>query len=435
MKIKTVTILGANGTMGSNVSGIFASFGNAKVYMVSRNMEDSFEAKTKAALSVRSEAIQRNLIPKGYEDLSECINESDLIFESVSEDFSVKEKIFQKIKGCLQTEPLIATGSSGLSIRKLSSLLPERLKSGFMGIHFYNPPYNLPACEVIPSEYTDDQVLEATKNYLSGVLFRKVIQVKDSPAFLGNRIGFFFINKAMIFAEKYKAEGGTDYIDAILGPFSGRSMPPLVTSNFVGLDVHKAIVDNVFLNSHDPAIKSFKFPAYGDELIASGCLGRKSGGGLYKTITLENGKKEIHVYDIKDMKYRKRRKYFFPFSEKIVSLLKEGRYSDAIHGMINSDSPEAKICLEFLLEYICYSIYYSVELTGDYHASDDVMATGFNWIPPLALIDAMGGKGLFLDVLNNVQEVDQDLKECFVQLWSNIPSSKFDYRPFLKALN
>jgi 3-hydroxyacyl-CoA dehydrogenase len=150
---------------------------------------------------------------------------------------------------------------------------------------------------------------------------------------------------------------------------------------------------------------------------------------------LENGKKEIHVYDIKDMKYRKRRKYFFPFSEKIVSLLKEGRYSDAIHGMINSDSPEAKICLEFLLEYICYSIYYSVELTGDYHASDDVMATGFNWIPPLALIDAMGGKDLFLDVLNNVQEVDQDLKECFVQLWSNIPSSKFDYRPFLKALN
>jgi 3-hydroxyacyl-CoA dehydrogenase len=258
MKIKTVTILGANGTMGSNVSGIFASFGNAKVYMVSRIIEDSFEAKKKAALSVRSEAIQRNLIPKGYEDLSECINESDLIFESVSEDFSVKEKIIQKIKGCLQTEPLIATGSSGLSIQKLSSLLPERLKSRFMGIHFYNPPYNLPACEVIPSEYTDDQVLEATKNYLSGVLFRKVIQVKDSPAFLGNRIGFFFINKAMIFAEKYKAEGGTDYIDAILGPFSGRSMPPLVTSNFVGLDVHKAIVDNVFLNSHDPAIKSFK---------------------------------------------------------------------------------------------------------------------------------------------------------------------------------
>lgn len=279
MEIKTVTVLGSNGTMGSNVSGIFASFGNAKVYMVSRDIQNSFMAKKKAALSVRSEVINKNLIPKDYDDLSECINESDLIFESVSEDFSVKEKFFLKVLGDLQKEPIIATGSSGLSIEKLSAIFPDKIKSKFMGIHFYNPPYNLPACEVIPSQFTDDQVLNETKNYLSHVLLRKVVQVKDSPAFLGNRIGFFFINKAMIFAEKYKAQGGIDYIDAILGPFTGRSMPPLVTSNFVGLDVHKAIVNNVFFNSKDPALESFRFPAYADGLIASGRLGRKAGGG------------------------------------------------------------------------------------------------------------------------------------------------------------
>ena len=75
--------------------------------------------------------------------------------------------------------------------------------------------------------------------------------MKDSPAFLGNRIGFQFINEALQYAEKYKFNGGIDYIDAILGPFTGRAMSPLVTANFVGLDVHKAIVDNLYENTRD----------------------------------------------------------------------------------------------------------------------------------------------------------------------------------------
>lgn len=158
-------------------------------------------------------------------------------------------------------------------------------------------------------------------------------------------------------------------------------------------------------------------------------------GGLYKTITLKNGKKEIYVFDLKKMEYRKKRNYFLEFSSNIVPLLKEGRYSDALCEMVNSDTSEAKICLEFLLEYICYAIYYSFELTGDYNAGDNVMATGFNWIPPIALIDALGGKEKFLEIINNAQEVNSDLKDCFVNLWSSIPCSKFDYRPFLRALN
>lgn len=75
------------------------------------------------------------------------------------------------------------------------------------------------------------------------------MQVKDNPAFLGNRIGFQFINDAMQYADRFKDNGSIDYIDAILGSFTERSMAPLTTSDFVGLDVHKAIVDNIYIIS------------------------------------------------------------------------------------------------------------------------------------------------------------------------------------------
>lgn len=91
MDIRTVTVIGANGTMGCNISGIFASFGEAKVYMVCRNIEDAKKAREKAKISVRAEAIGKNLIPRTYEDLEECLAESDLIFESVKEDIEIKK--------------------------------------------------------------------------------------------------------------------------------------------------------------------------------------------------------------------------------------------------------------------------------------------------------------------------------------------------------
>lgn len=88
--IKTITVIGANGTMGCNVSAIFASFGKAKVYMVSRSIEKAEKAVSNAAMSVRSDAIKDNLIPADYSMLESCIKDSDMVFESVVEDISIK---------------------------------------------------------------------------------------------------------------------------------------------------------------------------------------------------------------------------------------------------------------------------------------------------------------------------------------------------------
>ncbi len=433
MNIKTITVIGANGTMGCNVSGIFASFGDAKVYMVCRELEAAKEAKTKATMSVKSDAIGLNLIPKTYDDLEECISSSDLVFESVSEDIEVKKAIYNRINRFIQPNSIIGTGTSGLSINELSKCFDKEKRCKFMGIHMFNPPYNMTLCEVIPSEYTHKGLIKEVKTYFKSVLFRNVVEVKDQPAFMGNRIGFQFINEALQYAELYKDNGGIDYIDSILGPFTGRSMSPLVTSDFVGLDVHKAIVDNIYNNTNDYAHDTFLMPEFALELISQNKLGKKTDCGLYQTIKNLDGSKLINVYDVATGVYRPREKYVFPFAKQMIKELKVGNYSKAFERLVNNTSIEATICIQFLIKYVIYGIVTAKSIGEDIFSVDDVMAAGYNWVPPISVIDAFGGPDLFISLAHKKLSQEFLSKVNVNEILKGIPKSKYDFRPFFRA--
>lgn len=233
MKINVVTVIGANGTLGVGVSAIFASFGNAKVYMIARTLEKANIAIKKAADSVKARAIMDNMIAKTYDDVEDCIKESDLVIETIIEEYGAKQEIHRLINQYIGKNTIASTVTSGISINKISENYNLENRKNFIGIHFFNPPYSLQLCEIIASKYTDKKMENILEEYLSTVLFRKVIKTKDEAGFLANRIGFQFINKAMQYAEEYKEEGGIDYIDTILGCFTGRNMPPLSTADFV----------------------------------------------------------------------------------------------------------------------------------------------------------------------------------------------------------
>ena len=395
MDIKTITVIGANGTMGYNIAGIFAAFGECKVFMVCRNLDSARQAKKKAMLSVKGEAIEKYLIPADYCMLQECIDESDLIMESVAENFQLKTEINKKIDCMIRKNQIICTGTSGLSIEKLSEFFSPTNQKHYLGVHFFNPPYNMVLCEVIPGKYTNRKIVEEVKKYAHDKLRRTIVEVKDSPAFLGNRIGFQFINEAIQTAEKYKYNGGIDYIDAILGPFTGRNMAPITTADFVGLDVHKAIVDNLYTSTQDYANATFQLPNFVNKIIDAGNLGRKSHKGLYQTIIRDDGTKRLYVYDILTDSYREKYDYKFPFVEKMIENLKIGDYQKALDSLIENQSLEARLCVEFLLKYALYSLV-ATNLVGDTIAdADSVMADGFGWVPPLALIHALGGTDTF----------------------------------------
>ena len=432
-KIKTVTVVGANGTMGANVSAIFASFGNAKVYMVSRDMDKSRKAVAKAVKSVRAQSIAANLIPADYSMLSACVAESDLVFESTAENPEIKKDITKRIAGALGQNTIVCSGTSGLSVTMLAECIPEAIRGNYLGMHFFNPPYNMPLCELIPTKYTEPEVLKEAKTYLSEVLYRTVVEIKDAPAFLANRIGFQFINEAMQYAQRYQDRGGIDYVDGILGSFTGRAMAPLTTADFVGLDVHKAIVDNLYANTCDYAHSSFVLPSFCQELIDAGLLGRKAGAGLYKMQIDENGKKNLQVYDIATRTFRPKTKYAFPFAQEMNRLIRNGEYQAAFRALLDNTSDEAKICLEFLLKYIVYSLNNTAEVGFCIHACDDVMATGFNWCPPLAMAGAFAEVADFAELVKTRLDGEILSRVDIDRLLSGMVPSQYDYRPYFKA--
>lgn len=414
MKIKTVAVLGANGTMGRNIAAIFASFGKAKVFLATRSLDKSKFALEKAYQSVRCESIKERMVPVTYDDIQTFIPECDLIFESLKEDFDIKKDMYKRVIPFMKDDAILATGTSGLSIDDLS------VGRELYGIHMFNPPYNLSLCELIGKENPE------LEHYLANVLKRTVVKVKDSPSFLGNRIGFYFINKAMKLAEVNKDQGGIDYIDAIFGGFTGRSMSPLVTADFVGLDVHKSIVDYVYKNTMD---KAFICPDYLNALVDNGYLGKKSGKGLYY---YDKDRKLTFVYDIRDGKYRLKNEYNFYFSNKMIELIQTGDYQKAYQLLIDDECVEAVICKTLLLEYIVYSLKTSLDVSDSISSCDDVMATGFAWIPPIALIEVFGGKET-VDTLVH-KYLGADLVKTWDELYDMVPNkSKYDYRPFLKG--
>ena len=315
---------------------------------------------------MRAESIKEKMFPRDYSQLAECIGESELIFEACAEDWKVKENIHKQISGYLSRNQIVCSGTSGLSITALSEIYNEDQRLGFVGMHFFNPPYHMTLCELIPTPHTDMEIFKSLCTYAKNVLHRTVVEVKDMPAFLGNRIGFHFINEAMQTAETHRCDGGIDYIDEILGPFTGREMPPMITADFVGLDVHKAIVEHLYRNTCDYAHDTFLLPQFVNALIEEGHLGRKSDGGLYRNHTRGDGEKTRQVYDIEKGNYREIRRYEFPFAKEMVGAIRAGDYGYAFTSMISHRSKEARICCELLLKYILYGMKVVEIIRGGY---------------------------------------------------------------------
>lgn len=432
MNIQTITVIGVTGTMGANIAGIFASFGNAKVYCLGRDIEKVKKIIPRIVKSVRADAIVKNLVPADFSMLEKCVADSDLIFESVAENMQVKTEIATRVGKAMKPHAISGTGSSGLSINTIAECYPEEFRSRFFGIHMFNPPYNLQLCELTPTQYRDVQLTAELTDYLCNKLRRTVVEVKDSPAFLGNRIGFQFINEALQYAEKYKDNGGIDYIDAILGSFTGRTMAPLITSDFVGLDVHKAIVDNIYKNTDDYAHDTFVLPKFVDKLVEEGKLGRKSGCGLYQLVRYDNDFKRQTVLDINTGMYRDVIPYVFPFADKMKKYFAEGDYQKAFEQLVNNHSQEADICRHFLLNYIVYSLYAAKEVGYTIEAADDVMATGFNWCPPLAMYQALSTVANVPALIReNLADVCKKIN--IDEFLAEVKPSKYDYRLYFKS--
>lgn len=427
MRIENVAILGGNGTVGSLMGALIAGFGKATVYLISRDKNKLNEKLLdKMYASIKSDSIKNRIITCDYSDAENVLGECDWIFESVAESYDIKESVYKSVNKFAKKNAIITTGTSGLSINELAKSLDVNRKANFFCTHFFNPPYNMTLCELIPNEYTDELIMKEFRKYLQEILIRTTIISKDTPAFIANRIGFKLMNDLLLLADKYKDKGGINYIDSLFTGYTGRNMKPFETIDFVGLDIHKAIVDNIYAKTNDEFKQSFKLPEWFETQIKNGFLGNKTKKGLYEGKDL--------VFDINSHSYINKQKYKLEEIIQINELIKEGEYIKAYQKLFKCDTEEKKIVTKTLIQYIVYAIYIGKNTAEKIEDCDDAMATGFGWCPPIALKELIDEVNDFKKLCDNY--IGKNIMDKY-QLYETIeqlPKSKYDYRKYIKAV-
>ncbi|MFN6994364.1 MAG: 3-hydroxyacyl-CoA dehydrogenase NAD-binding domain-containing protein [Aquincola tertiaricarbonis] len=288
--VRKVAVLGA-GVMGAQIA---AHLVNVKVPVVLFDLPaktgpkngivtkavDNLKKLKPAPLGVPEDAV---LIQQAnYEEHSELLRDCDLVIEAIAERMDWKLDLYQKIAPFLAPHAIVASNTSGLSITKLSEVLPEEIKPRFCGIHFFNPPRYMSLVELIPTPTTQPEILDQLETFVTSALGKGVVRAIDTPNFIANRVGIAGMLATMIEAEKFGL--GYDVVDDLTGKKLGRaSSGTFRTADVVGLDtmahVIKTLQDNL---ADDPFFPSYATPPVLAKLIEQGALGQKTGAGFFK---------------------------------------------------------------------------------------------------------------------------------------------------------
>jgi 3-hydroxyacyl-CoA dehydrogenase len=386
--VHKVVVLGANGTMGAGSGEVFAAAGIATV-LLARTRDKARHGLARVEQMAKSEAISKRITLGSYEeDLEREVAGADLVLEAVSEQLVLKRELFERIDRCRAPHAIVATVSSGLSIAAMCEGRSAGFRRHFLGVHFFNPPNVIVGCELIPHGETLPEVTRQVAELLGGPLGRALVVTRDTPAFCGNRVGFKVLNECAQLAEQH----GVAYLDALIGPHTGRAMPPLATIDFVGWDVHQAIVDNLHAHTHDEAHARFALPAYMAGLIEHGHLGNKAAelGGFYRRVG--KGKDaQLFVLDPKTHAYAPAAAPpVIEVARAMAALHRVGRYRAAFDVFAEAEGADAALMRHVILGYVSYGLARVGEVVERAADVDRIMGHGFNWAPPSALVDLIG---------------------------------------------
>jgi 3-hydroxyacyl-CoA dehydrogenase len=293
---------------------------------------------------------------------------------------------------------IVSSVTSSLVLEELPKGRSEDFQRHFLSTHFYNPPGKMPACEICGQSQTDPAVVDRMAEFLEKRLRRAVIHVRPTAGFAGNRIAFLLFARIT----ELVIQHGVEMMDYLIGPYTGRIMPPLATLDLVGLDIHAAIIRSLQQNVSDAMHDRIVLPGYIEQMIAAGHLGRKSRdkGGFYKR--LESGK---HVYvDPATLGYVSAFEPHVQFVEQAKECIHIGMYPKAFEVILSAKGDEADIVREILATYIAYAYMLIGEVTEEKYGIDGidrVMTTGYNWAGPSMLVQMLGGKERAIELLGS----------------------------------
>ncbi|CAN5295633.1 3-hydroxyacyl-CoA dehydrogenase/enoyl-CoA hydratase family protein [soil metagenome] len=395
--IQNVVILGS-GVMGSQIAahcvnaGLNVSLLDLKSDDADRpdkTAKESIEklAKMKPAPLALPEGSER-IRPGNFEDHLDWIADADWVCEVIVERMDIKKKMMAKIEKVRKPGTIVSTNTSGLPILQISEDVSDEFKAHFLGTHFFNPPRYMKLLEIIPTENTDDTVIEYMTTFCEKIMGKGVVHCKDTPNFIANRIGVFSMAAMMawFFDGKFLAEE----IDFLTGTLTGYSKAATFrTADMAGLDVIHHVAENLYPAIPDDERREvFQLPDKFKRMVEEGAHGNKTGHGFYKKVKTDKGK-EYHVIDPDSLEYEPQQEVSFESAEKAKKEYKTP--GDRLKFLVNQDDKAGKFLWQIHCDLLLYSANRIPEITDSVEAIDRAMQWGFNWeLGPFQRWDAIG---------------------------------------------
>jgi 3-hydroxyacyl-CoA dehydrogenase len=379
LRIRKAAVLGA-GVMGAQIAGHLVNAGVDTVLF-------DLPAKDGDANGIVLKAIEnlKKLSPAPLADKSRAgaitaanydqhlvlLKGCDLIVEAIAERLDWKRDLYAKIAPHVGPNAVLASNTSGLSINALADVLDKSLHHRFCGVHFFNPPRYMHLVELIPCADTDAAVLSGLEAFLTTTLGKGVVFGKDTPNFIGNRIGVFSMLATMHHTDQYKL--GYDVVDALTGPAIGHPKSATYrTSDVVGLDtmghVIKTMDDTL---PDDPWHAYFKAPAVVQALIAKGALGQKSGAGFFRKVG-----KDILVLDPAKADYVPQTG---KVSDEVAAILKLKSPAEKFAKLRASADPQAQFLWAVHRDLFHYAAFFLADIAASARDIDFAMRWGYGW--------------------------------------------------------
>ena len=384
--IINAAVLGS-GVMGAQLSGLFANKG-IKTYLFDISIELASSGRDrlktlKPAPLENSENIDL-IIPCCYDTDMEKLSDADWVLEAVAENLDIKLKVYEKLIPFLKNSAILTTNTSGITLKELSQNFSLDLKNRFMVTHFFNPPRYMRLLELVKGEDTSSKTYNAISDFGTNVLGKGIVPAKDTPNFIGNRVGVFSLMCTINTAIEMGINIET--VDALTGTICGRPKSATFrTADVIGLDVLKNVAMTTYQKSkHDESIEKFNIPETMEALIKKGDLGQKTKTGFYK----KDNNGSILVIDLVSKTYRPIEKINLELDSDIIE---NGTIDKRIKTLINLESKNGEFFWEILSQMLLYCANRVPEVSNDISNIDNAMKWGFGWeVGPFEIWDMIG---------------------------------------------
>ena len=397
-RLKKVAVLGS-GVMGSGIACHLANIGLEVLMLdiIPRDLEGDKLKDPTLRNSIVNSALQNSIRSKpaplyhksfasristgNFEDDFEKISDADWIIEVVVERLDIKQQIFEKVDNNRKNNSLVTSNTSSIPMHLLSKGRSDNFKAHFCGTHFFNPPRYLRLLEVIPTSDTLESVINFFMEFGKVNLGKETVLCKDTPAFIGNRIGVMSATEMTILTKKYSFT--VEEVDVLTGSLIGR--PPTATfrlQDLVGLDtgdnVSRFVMDNVENDTYINKIKKLPESKFMRFLLDNKFLGNKSGKGFYEKTKKRdaNGKTIINVLNLETLEYK-------PAVKPRLEIVKTAKGMELLDKrlqfLVDGDSKEHQFFKDYFGALFAYSAARIPEISDQYFPLDDAMRTGYVW--------------------------------------------------------